>query len=260
MQKSTSFINRSWEMEERSWWDLWNSSFRSEDNRDDVSTELFAHVLGVFRSISTERDYRVLEVACGTGTLSRLLSFSSYHGLDISAAAIDIARQKTGLMTLAPSARSPVYEAADFHDWSLPAEAFDVALCVDAISCFRDQALVMRKIAQSIKAGGYVLITTINPFVYNRIRRADGGRLQNGPVSRWLSARELHGLIRQAELNIVRSYTIMPRGNIGILRIINSWKLNQALGRRGAAIARRLKEMVALGQYRVVLARKPNPV
>jgi len=258
MEKATSFINRSWEMEERSWWDLWNSSFRSEDNRDDNATELFTHVLGIFRSIANGRRCRVLEVACGTGTLSRHLNFSSYHGLDLSAAAIDIARQKAGLMTLATGAKAPVYEAADFHDWPLPAEAFDVALCVDAISCFRDQALVMRKIAQSVSAGGHVLITTINPFVYNRIRRADGGRLQNGPVSHWLSARKLHGLIRQAELNIERSYTIMPRGNRGILRIINSRRLNEALGSRGNAWSRSLKEKCGLGQYRVVLARKPT--
>jgi 2-polyprenyl-3-methyl-5-hydroxy-6-metoxy-1,4-benzoquinol methylase len=259
MQKSVSFINRSWEMEERSWWDLWNSSFRSEDSQDDNATALFTHVLDVFRNITNGRSCRVLEVACGTGTLSRLLSFSSYHGLDISAAAIDIARKKTGMMTLAPGGKAPVYEAADFHDWPLLAEPFDVALCVDAISCFRDQALVMLKIAQSVKPGGYVLITTINPIVYNRIRRADGGRLQNGPVSHWLPARELHGLIRQAGLNIERSYTIMPRGNIGILRLVNSWRLNRALGPRGAAIMRRWKEMAGLGQYRVVLARKLNP-
>jgi 2-polyprenyl-3-methyl-5-hydroxy-6-metoxy-1,4-benzoquinol methylase len=245
-------------MEERSWWDLWNSSFRSEDNRDDISTELFAHVLGVYRSISNEGRSRVLEVACGTGILSRRMSFSSYHGLDFSAAAIDIARQKTGLMPLASGARSPIYEAADFHDWTLPAEPFDVVLCVDAISCFRDQALVMRRIAQSVRVGGYILITSVNPFVYNRIRRADGSRVQNGPVSHWLRRRELHALIDQAELSLQRSYTIMPRGNRGILRVINSWRLNRVLGRRGATAFRKLKEQIGLGQYLVVLARKVN--
>jgi 2-polyprenyl-3-methyl-5-hydroxy-6-metoxy-1,4-benzoquinol methylase len=258
MPEQAQFINRSSEMEERSWWDLWNSSFRSEDNRDDNATELFTHVLGVFRSITNGRSCRVLEVACGTGTLSRHLSFSSYHGLDLSSAAIDIARQKAGLMTLAPGGKAPVYEAADFHDWILPAEPFDVVLCIDALSCFRDQAFVMRKIAQSVRAGGYILLTSVNPFVYHRIRRADGGRFQNGPVSHWPTRRELHKLIDQAELRLQRSYTIMPRGNSGILRIINSWRLNRMLGRSGATAFRQLKEQVGLGQYRVVLARKAN--
>jgi 2-polyprenyl-3-methyl-5-hydroxy-6-metoxy-1,4-benzoquinol methylase len=258
MPEQAQFINRSSEMEERSWWDLWNSSFRSEDNRDDNATELFTHVLEVFRSITNGRNCRVLEVACGTGTLSRHLSFSSYHGLDLSAAAIDIACQKARLMTLEPGGKAPVYEAADFHDWILPAEPFDVALCIDALSCFRNQAFVMRKIARSVRAGGYVLLTSVNPFVYHRIRRADGGRLQNGPVSHWLTRRELHALIDQAELRLQRSYTIMPRGNSGILRVINSSRLDRMLGRHGAAAFRQLKGQVGLGQYRVVLARKAN--
>jgi len=81
-------------------------------------------------------------------------------------------------------------------------------------------------------------------------------RLENGPVSHWLSRDELHALVKQAGLTLERSYTIMPRGNVGLLRLINAPRVDRALGRRGAAIFRRLKEQVGLGQYRVVLARK----
>jgi hypothetical protein len=81
-------------------------------------------------------------------------------------------------------------------------------------------------------------------------------RLENGPVSHWLSRRELHGLIQQAGLTMERSYTIMPRGNMGLLRIINSSRLNEVFGPRAAAMFRRLKEWAGLGQYRVVIARK----
>jgi hypothetical protein len=80
--------------------------------------------------------------------------------------------------------------------------------------------------------------------------------LENGPVSHWLSRRELHGLIRRAGLSIERSYTIMPRGNMGLLRIVNSSRLNEAFGPRCAAMFRRVKESAGLGQYRVVIARK----
>jgi 2-polyprenyl-3-methyl-5-hydroxy-6-metoxy-1,4-benzoquinol methylase len=253
------FLHRSWEMDERSWWDLWNSSFRSEEGRDETSTELFSHVTATFRDITRARHCRVLEVACGTGTLSRNLMCSSYHGLDLSSAAIAIARQRAATIVTAREMNQPVYETADFHEWPLPAEQFDLVVCVDAISCFRDQSLVMRKIFRSLRVGGHVLMTTVNPFVYDRIRRADGGRLQNGPVSHWLSRGELHRLIEQAGLEVERSYTIMPRGNLGILRIINSGRLNRALGSRGAAIFRLLKENCGLGQYRVVVAGKSGP-
>jgi len=243
-------------MSEKSWWDLWNTSYRTQDDNDYVSSELFERAASLINAITKQKESRMLEVACGTGTLSRKISYATYHGLDISPAAIEIARQKSDLHPLAAGAGSRTYEAADFHDWPLPSEPFDMVLCVDAISCFRDQALVLRKMAQSLRAGGSVVLTSVNPVVYNRIRRAGGVRLENGPVSHWLSRRELHDLVHQAGLTLEHSYTIMPRGNMGILRLINARRLNQALGQRGAALFRRLKERVGLGQYRVVIARK----
>ena len=249
-------LDKSREMDEKAWWDLWNSSYRSEDNRDQISTELFAHVVTIVRSVTQGRATRILEVACGTGALSRRLEFSAYHGLDISSAAIEIAQRKAPSMQLPAGTGRPTYEAADFHDWSLPSERFDLVLCVDAISCFRDQQFTLRKMAQSLRVGGSIVLTSVNPLVYNRIRRVGGVKLENGPVSHWLSRRELHDLIRKAGLTRVRSYTIMPRGNMGFLRIVNSPKLNRALGRQGAAAFRRLKEWLGWGQYRVVVARK----
>lgn len=256
MQQSTAFTDRSFEMDEKSWWDLWNSSFRKEDNWDEVSTELFGHVVRVIQLITGGAPPSILEVACGTGTLSRRLGFSSYHGLDLSAAAIEIAREKAVSLRLPAGATLPTYEAADFHEWPLPAEPFDLVLCVDAMSCFRDQQGVMRKLREGVCTGGYVVLTTVNPFVYNRLRRADGKRFQNGPVSHWLTRNELHGLIEKAGLRLEKSYTIMPRGNTGILRIVNSGKLERALGKQRSAALRKWKERAGFGQYRVAIARK----
>lgn len=255
MMQSTPIPDRTREMDERSWWDFWNVSYRAQDGRDAISIELFSHVTGVVRSISPNA-CRILEVACGTGTLSRQLPFFSYHGLDISHAAIEIATEKADLIQSLCAASRPTYEAADFHDWPLPMEQFDFVICVDAVSCFREQAFVVQKMAQSLRPGGHLVLTSVNPLVYNRIRRDGRVRLENGPVAHWLSRSKLHGLVQQAGLTLQRSYTIMPRGNMGFLRIINARRLSQALGQRGAAVFRRLKEYIGLGQYRVIVALK----
>lgn len=255
MQTVPQQIDRSCSMEERSWWDLWNTSYRAEDDRDVISTQLFAHVAAVVRNLTQGQPAQILEVACGTGTLSRQLSLSSYHGMDISSAAIEIARRKAE----APChgrASLPTYEVADFHDWPPPPDPVDVVLCVDAMHSFRDQQFVSCKIAGMLRNRGLFIVATINPVVYTRIRRIGGVRLENGPVSHWLSRRELHDLIRRAGLTIERSYTIMPRGNMGWLRIVNSARLNEAFGPRCAAMFQSMKESVGLGQYRVVIARK----
>jgi 2-polyprenyl-3-methyl-5-hydroxy-6-metoxy-1,4-benzoquinol methylase len=248
-------IDRSSNMEERSWWDLWNTSYRAEDNKDVISTQLFAHVADLVQQSTHGQPGRILEVACGTGILSRQLSFSEYHGLDISPAAIEIARNKNA-ESFQPGAPARTYEAVDFHDWPVPPHPVDTILCVDAMHSFRSQQSVLRKMAGMLSSGGRLIVITINPVVYNRIRRVGGVRLENGPVSHWLSRRELHDLIRPTGLLIDRSYTIMPRGNMGWLRIVNSPRLNEAFGPRCAALLRHAKERVGLGQYRVVVARK----
>jgi 2-polyprenyl-3-methyl-5-hydroxy-6-metoxy-1,4-benzoquinol methylase len=245
-------------MDEKNWWDFWNTSYRAEDDKDVTSTELFTRVTAVIGQIAKLTPPRILEIACGSGALSRRLSYSSYHGLDISPAAIDIARRKS-LDTPRPgNSSTPTYEACDFHDWPLPKEPLDLVLCIDAISCFRDQSLIVRKMADSLRDEGRLVVTTINPFVYNRLKRTKASPIQDGPVSHWLSADELHKLILSAGLTIEHCYTIMPRGNRGILRIINSPRLNGAFGPRAASFLRSLKERIGLGQYRVLVAIKKS--
>lgn len=252
MQTNTTVTDRSHELDERSWWDLWNSSYRSADRKDEVSTELFTRTSAIINELAKSGNGRLLEIACGTGTLSRMLVFSSYHGLDISPAAIEIACQKAEGQSVTPDSSKPTYEAADFHDWPLPPNQYDVVVCVDAISCFRDQRLVLQKIAQCMPVDGRLVLTTINPFVYYRIKR----KWENGPVSHWFSRRELHEVIESAGLKIERSETIMPRGQLGILRIINAGRVSRAFGPRSAAFVRRWKEKLGFGQYRLVVARK----
>ena len=249
-------VDRSREMDEKSWWDLWNTSHRTKDNNDVVSSELFTRAAAAVNGISRNEDCSVLEIACGTGTLSRMLVYSSYHGLDISPAAIDVARQKSVSVSLPPGTTSPTYEAADFHEWPLPAQPFDVVICIDAISSIRDQPVAMKKMAQSLRVGGHLALTTINSYVYDRIQRTPTIRFESGPVSHWLSRAELRALIVEAGLTIERFTTIMPRGELGILRWVNSAHLNQSFGPGVQAVLRRLKEHAGFGQYSLAVARK----
>jgi 2-polyprenyl-3-methyl-5-hydroxy-6-metoxy-1,4-benzoquinol methylase len=256
MAITSPVVDRSREMDEKSWWDLWNTSHRTKDNNDAVSSELFTRAAAAVNGITRSEDCSVLEIACGTGTLSKMLVYSSYHGLDISPAAIDVARQKSVSISLPPGATSPTYEAADFHEWPLPARRFDVVICIDAISSIRDQPLAMKKMAQSLRVGGHLVLTTINRYVYDRIQRTPTVRFESGPVSHWLSRAELRALIVQAGLTIERFTTIMPRGELGILRWVNSAHLNQSFGPGVEAVLRRLKEHAGFGQYSLAVARK----
>jgi 2-polyprenyl-3-methyl-5-hydroxy-6-metoxy-1,4-benzoquinol methylase len=247
---------RSRKLDEINWWDFWNTSYRNEDNNDAVSNELFTRTAALINEITQKGNDRVLEIACGAGSLSRLLTFSNYHGIDMSPAAVEIAREKSVRIERPVSAGLPTYEAADFHNWPLPPRPYDVAVCLDAVAYFRDQRLAVSKMVQSLRTSGTLVLSTINPIVYHRIRRTLTQPIEEGPVSRWLSRRELHALVESSGLKIERSFTIMPRGNMGILRLVNSHRLNSALGPHVEAALKHLKEDLGLGQYRIVVARK----
>src|SRR5690349_17678736 len=103
------------DMDESTWWDFWNTSYRSEDGRDVISSELFKRVAGLVAEVAVPSACQVLEVGCGSGTLSRLVSYSTYRGIDISPAAIEIARRKAEKLERLPGACCPTYEAGDFH-------------------------------------------------------------------------------------------------------------------------------------------------
>jgi SAM-dependent methyltransferase len=247
--------DQSREADERAWWDHWNVSYRSQDDGGEVPNELFARTAAVIGSVAPPGGGRIFEVACGAGALARRLTYATYHGLDISPAAIELARQKI-TSEPRPNADATFYEAADFHDWPLPSQPFDLVVCVDAIAYFRDQAFALKKMVQALCTGGVLVMTTINPFVYHRIQRTTKSPLKEGSISHWLSRRELHGLVESAGLSIEQSYTIMPRGNRGLLRIVNARRINQAFGANGAEFLKRAKERAGLGQYRLVVARK----
>ena len=244
-------------MDEKTWWDFWNSSYRVGDDNGEIPNELFNRVAATVNQFIQPEGSRILEIGCGTGTLSRRLKFSSYAGVDISPSAIQLAMRSWGEhASRLPSGSSATYEAVDFHDWPLPSKPFDIAVCVDAFVWIHDQPLALKKIAQSLRTGGVFVISIINPFVYHRIRRTAASPLKEGPIKNWLTRRELHALITDSGLRIEQSFTIMPRGNLGILRLMNSPRLNGALGPQVEMLLRRAKESIGIGQYQVVAARK----
>jgi SAM-dependent methyltransferase len=244
-------------MDEKTWWDFWNSSYRVGDDNGETPNELFSRVAATIREFTQPEGSRILEIGCGTGTLSRLLEFSTYAGVDISPSAIEFAKRSwQERASKARSDGSASYEAVDFHDWPLPLSPFDIAVCVDAFVWIRNQPIALKKIVQSLRTGGIFVISIINPFVYHRIRRTAASPLKEGPVKNWLTRHDLHALITDAGLRIERSFTIMPRGNLGILRLINSSRLNEAFGPQVAMLLRRMRERIGLGQYIVLAARK----
>jgi 2-polyprenyl-3-methyl-5-hydroxy-6-metoxy-1,4-benzoquinol methylase len=234
--------------QELAWWDKWNTEARTKTftlECDAGRTGLLA--LEEVRKLKLQNP-SILEVGCGTGWLAEKLSaIGPYLGIDISPAAVDAAKGRV------PGAK---FAVADFHDWEHTG-TFDVVLMVDTIAYFRDQDLAVAHARSLINPEGWLILTTVNPFVYSRISWV--GTPAPGQTRKWLTRRALFDLVARNGFETVKCYTAFPAGDSGILRVLNSRKIAKLLfGGEFPAWVVRIKEVCGLGQYRIAVVRKKS--
>jgi predicted TPR repeat methyltransferase len=196
------------------------------------------------------REPRVLELGCGTGLFAeRVIDRSGdYLGLDISPAAIAIARERV------PRGE---FRAADIIVEDLQQCAYDIVVAIDTLAYVREQPTVASKIYGALSPGGVAIFTSVNPFVFKRLSwvTAPG----EGQYRHWLSRRDYRELLSSAGMCVRTAETFFPLGDRGVLRWINSRRLNwlpNAL--LGGETVRRFKEYCGLGSNLIIVAQKPS--
>ena len=188
----------------------------------------------------------ILELGCGTGWLLALLSqFGACTGIDLSHEAIRFAKQRGSNATLL---------AGDFLTTDLPKAHFDVCISVAVVAYFADQPAVFAKVASHLKPDGYILLTTNNKFVFDR--RSDVPPTEEGQFRNWLTVSQVRALLAP-HFDVLYLETIFPSGHCGVLRLVNSVKLNALLNLVFSKnTIKRVKERLGLGEGIVVLARR----
>jgi ubiquinone/menaquinone biosynthesis C-methylase UbiE len=101
---------------------------------------------------------RVLDVACGTGVVTRLAAArvgpsGTVAGLDVNPAMLAVARSAT-----TPDASIEWHEA-NAESIPLPDDSFDVVLCQLGLQFVPDKAAALREMRRVLVAGGRVLVT-----------------------------------------------------------------------------------------------------
>lgn len=184
-------------------------------------------------------------MGCGTGWLANQLSqYGEVSGVDLSETGVAMARERF------PQAR---FIAGSIYEVDLPLASFDVAVSVEVLSHVQDQVGYLNRAADLLKPDGYLIMTTDNKFVWDRM---DWQHLPPPHIADFLDNKTLLRLLGQ-QFRVLSTTTLIPSGNRGILRVINSAKLNAALA---LLIPRHsidaLKERVGLGCTRLILAQK----
>lgn len=225
-------------------WERWNSKYRQPETLDEPSKRRMHEVLASLAQLNV-RGARILEIGCGTGWLSsKLTEFGAVTAVDLAEEVLRTAKAQMPEID---------FRSGDVLKLELPMHSFDVVVTLETLSHVRDQEKFIHRIAQLLKPGGHVVLTTQNKFVFDR--RSDV--IQNPTyIRKWVTMKTLKRLL-SSEFSILRATSLEPEGHLGVLRIVNSAKLNRIFeSAMGSGRVRRLKETAELGQTLFVVAAK----
>jgi 2-polyprenyl-3-methyl-5-hydroxy-6-metoxy-1,4-benzoquinol methylase len=224
-------------------WDNWNSTYR-QGRLDEPSKRRMREILATLADLKIP-SAKILEVGCGTGWLSsKLCEFGKVTAVDLGKEIIETAKTRHPEID---------FRSGNIHTLDLPVNSFDVIVTLETLSHVSDQAAFVRRLCELLKPGGFLLLTTQSKYVFER--RADIGP-PNGWVRKWVTMKTLMRFLRP-EFSLRRATTLEPEGHLGLLRVINSRRINNYFNAAlGAARVKRLKESAGFGQTIFVVALK----
>ena len=231
---------------QRQFWNVWNAKFREEGMQLPPPNARQAQtILGWLKD--TDRGPRdIVEVGCGSGWLCDLMTeFGRVHGIDLCDEILARSRVRF------PKA---AFTTGDFMQMELTAANADVVVTLEVLSHVEDQPAFMSRVARLLRGGGVLMLATQNRFVLERM--AGVTRQAPGQVRQWVNAAELRRLL-EPHFEILQLTSLHPTGHLGVLRWVNSQKLESLLRSIGLANAwTSLRERCLIGHTLIVLAKK----
>jgi SAM-dependent methyltransferase len=228
---------------QRSFWNGWNAAHR-ELGVQDISLRQAQVVRGWLQALG-RRDLDILEVGCGAGWFCpELASFGRVTGIDLSDEVLGRARRR---------ALQVEFLAGDFMAMDLAGRTFDVIVSLEVLAHVAEQKPFLRKIARHLRPGGYLMLATQNRPVLERFNRIPPPA--PGQLRRWVDRVELTRLL-EPELTVEELFTVTPKANRGLMRWVNSRKVNWPVRTLVGDRVEHFKERLGLGWTLMALARK----
>jgi len=230
-------------------WNQWNAECR-ETSLEAVSIDQ-ADTLTAWLEGLDRTNLDIIDVGCGAGWLCpRLVRFGRVTGTDLSNDVLKRSAERFPAVT---------FVAGDFMALDFGIEAFDVVVSLEVLSHVADQPAFVGKLASLLRPGGYLMLATQNR---PQLERNDIPVPEPGQIRNWVDRVELAKLLER-EFEIEQLVSITPRCNRGILRVVNSQKLNTMLSTLGMGAARAwiktYQEKAWLGWTLMVMAKKRDP-
>jgi len=233
--------------DQRQFWD-WHWQ-HIEDRRvlNDWTERRAREILQLVRGLWLNRP-TILDMGCGQGWFTeRLADLGEPTGIDLSPEGIAAARARRPDIT---------YTAGNIYEAPLNRDHFDVVVSQEVIAHVENQPKYVDRAADCLKPGGYLIVTTGNKFVMDRLGDVSWNVQPPQHIAHQLSRGQLKEMLAP-RFKILKIFTIIPHGQRGILRFVNSYKLNALVSRLiSQEKLNRLKEKMGLGWQMIFLAQK----
>lgn len=229
--------------EQERYWETWQAT-KSITEWSQIRADA---ILALLRRLEL-RQPKILDLGCGNGWFTeRLAAFGDATGTDLSLKAMAEAKQRFPRAT---------FLGGDLFEVDLPRNHYDVVVSQQVIAHVVDQARYVERAASLLKPHGHLILTTPNRFVMDRLGDLGWEATPREHLEFWLDKKSLLRLL-QPRFEILHVTSIIPIGRRGLLRVVNSEKLNAVLRRIfSEARVRAWKERAGFGYTLVVLARK----
>jgi 2-polyprenyl-3-methyl-5-hydroxy-6-metoxy-1,4-benzoquinol methylase len=226
----------------------YDDRWEAEDFANLLQLDRTIVILRALRSLNM-RAPKILDFGCGTGWLAGILGrFGPTTGIDLSERAIEKARERY---------RDVRFISGDLYDARMQDEKFDVVVSQEVIEHVPDQPRYLEIIAQLLRPGGYLILTTPNARNFSHWESEDLENWGLQPIEHWLTTKQLRHLV-EPNFSVVNVHTIIPGfAKRGIFRILNSAKLMAVLNTfKLVSLYEYLIEVGGFGLTIVLLARR----
>jgi 2-polyprenyl-3-methyl-5-hydroxy-6-metoxy-1,4-benzoquinol methylase len=233
--------------EQRDFWDWHWEHWQERKTINEWKNRRHETILSSLHSLSLEHP-RILDLGCGPGWYTEsLASFGTTTGVDISEEAIRMAKSRF------PNIQ---FIAGNLYDLPLPTEHFDVVVSQEVFDHVEDQIGFIERVAYFLKPRGYLILSCANKFVMDRLEEGKFPVQPDAHIARYVNRKELKHLI-EAHFRFLRVKSILPIGHRGILRLVNSHKINAVLKYvLSSKYLEEMKERLGLGHQLIILAQK----